>query len=245
RRALAELAWLRRGAYRLFASVFLYPEAQRLTELPQAAAEFRQYDSLLARLAFFAPWRRLLEALAELAATAAGGREELESEYVRLFVVGSRNVRCPLYESYYLEPGGQISGLVEAQLEREYLAGGVVVGRGLGEAPDHLAVELEFMAHLCNQEADAWEEAAAGRISIRPYSRWRSPERLPGPRARHDPGGGGAGAGATVAPNERPPRPIGRSVRRPRRSRRPPERRGAPPVGSAPRASLPGTPPDR
>lgn len=155
---LADVAQLRQGAYRLLGALFLYPETERWTELVAAAPEFQQYEHILARFAFFDSWRRLMTTLSESSPVAVAA---LESEYMRLFLVSTGEPLCAPYESAYLTPPGAASGAVEAQLQGEYVAAGVVVSPGLAEPWDHVAIELEFMAHLCAQEASAWEEVGA------------------------------------------------------------------------------------
>ena len=162
---LAETARLRQGAYRLFAALFLYPDAARLDQIVAAAHEFRQYDPVLARFASFSHWRQLLTVLT---APLDGGLPTLEGEYTRLFLVDPHSLPCPAYETFYRERNGEARGWVEGQLQQAYLTGGVVVEPGLGELPDHIAVELEFMAHLCDQEAAAWE--AVGATGELPHS---------------------------------------------------------------------------
>jgi TorA maturation chaperone TorD len=49
---------------------------------------------------------------------------------------------------------------VAARLAREYADAGLDVSPSLNEPSDHAAVELEFMAFLCDTEARAWEEQA-------------------------------------------------------------------------------------
>ena len=45
-------------------------------------------------------------------------------------------------------------------VEREYATAGLSLSPSLHDMPDHVAVELEFMAFLCAQEASAWEREA-------------------------------------------------------------------------------------
>ena len=49
------------------------------------------------------------------------------------------------------------SGWTAVQLDRDYAAAGFSISSSLIEVPDHVAVELEFMSLLCDQEASAWE----------------------------------------------------------------------------------------
>ncbi len=49
------------------------------------------------------------------------------------------------------------SGRTALQLDRNYAVTGFSISYSLIEVPDHVAVELEFMSFLCDQEASAWE----------------------------------------------------------------------------------------
>lgn len=70
------------------------------------------------------------------------GLEALQAEYVRLFINGLPETVCPPYGSFYLE--GTLMGGSTVKLRDLY------AGHGLhtDEMPDHIAVELEFLALL-------------------------------------------------------------------------------------------------
>jgi len=97
---------------------------------------------------------------------ADGDTAEVEEEYLRLFLVNPEGALCLPYESFYLDPHQQAAGWIAAQLDREYAAAGLTLSPALNELPDHAAVELEFMAFLCDWEAEAWEEAWEERLQI-------------------------------------------------------------------------------
>jgi TorA maturation chaperone TorD/Fe-S-cluster-containing hydrogenase component 2 len=89
---------------------------------------------------------------AALAQDFARPQEGLEAEYTRLFVGPGRPVAHP-YESVYRE--GRVMGDCTLAVRRSYAAEGLAPeGHSL---PDHVAVELDFMAHLARREAQAWE----------------------------------------------------------------------------------------
>jgi TorA maturation chaperone TorD/Pyruvate/2-oxoacid:ferredoxin oxidoreductase delta subunit len=89
---------------------------------------------------------------AALAQDFAGPQEGLEVEYARLFVGPGRPVAHP-YESVYRE--GRVMGDCTLAVRQSYAAEGLAPeGHSL---PDHVAVELEFMAHLAQREAEAQE----------------------------------------------------------------------------------------
>jgi anaerobic sulfite reductase subunit A len=150
---LMELARLRQGCYRFFGALFLYPDEERLTNLTTATGELQEVSESLAAFPFFGPWRRLLTTLQGLT-----DGESIEGEYTRLFVV---NPAAPLYESFYIDPKRRATGWITAQLAREYTERGLALSPSLRKPPDHVAVELEFMAYLCGLEAQTWQREAS------------------------------------------------------------------------------------
>lgn len=153
---LAHLAQFRAVTYRLFSHIFLYPHGERLLAVAAAARELQEQGAVLARFAFFEQWQQLLHQLQGLGERDAG---ELQGKFVSLFSVNAGgDLPCPPYESTYRVPAGQPTGWLLAQVEQEYTAAGLTLSPSLGELPDHLAVEMEFVASLCGQEAQAWEE---------------------------------------------------------------------------------------
>ncbi len=157
-----ELAAFREGAYRLFSQALLYPAEERLAALATATEELDQNDNALAQFAFFADWRRVLACLREV-----GGapRLDLEEQHVALFGASKAGTLCPPYESAFLSPSGQPDPLLMARIEAAYSAIGLVPSPDVGELPDHVAIELEFMALLCGQEVAAWEaDDVAGAV---------------------------------------------------------------------------------
>ncbi len=149
-----ELARTRQVIYQLFGSLFLYPNGDRLAKLQMAAQELLKEDDLWSVFPFRASWLRLLNCLAALP---AGENVSVEEEYVQLFSV---NPKAIPNESVYINPEGGACGLIIAHLEDEYTAAGLALSPAAVEAPDHIAVELEFMAFLCDQEVQAWETGA-------------------------------------------------------------------------------------
>ena len=156
---LAELARLRQGAYRFLGALFLYPDGERVTDLTAAAECLEAEWDALETWATWGAWQRLFLTLQGLAEC---GAAKLEGEYVRLFLV---NPETPLYESFYIDPKRQATGWIGAQLMHEYSERGLTLSPSRGEPPDHVAVELEFMAFLCSLEARAREEEALEEAS--------------------------------------------------------------------------------
>ncbi len=150
-----ELAGFREGAYRLFSQALLYPAGERLAALATAPEELGQDDNVLAQFAFFADWRRVLARVRDV-----GGapRLDLEEQHVALFGASKAGTLCPPYESAFLSPTGQPDALLMARVEAAYSEIGIAPSSETGELPDHVAIELEFMAMLCGLEAAAWED---------------------------------------------------------------------------------------
>ncbi len=150
---VGDLARFRQAAYRLFSTMLLYPDGERLKTVTTVAGELGDQTDFLATSSFFIQWRELLDVLQGLSGVNTAAIQE---EYVQIFMVNPDYAPCLPYESAYAEEGSN-PGWTAVELEREYAAAGLALASSLREAPDHAAVELEFMAFLCNQEASAWE----------------------------------------------------------------------------------------
>lgn len=150
---VADLARFRQAAYRVFSAMLLYPDEERLRTVVTVAGELGDQADSLATFSFFIQWRELLDVLQGLAGTKPAAVEE---QYVHVFTATPTYDPCFPYESAYAESGGS-RGWTAVELEREYAAAGLSLAPSSKEAPDHAAVELEFVAYLCDQEASAWE----------------------------------------------------------------------------------------
>ena len=81
-------------------------------------------------------------------------QEGFESVYINSFDIGTGPaLPCPLYESAYREDTS--SRDITEELLRYYEHFDVRLSDKEKDYPDHLAVELEFMAYLAKKEADA------------------------------------------------------------------------------------------
>lgn len=94
------------------------------------------------------------------------GRLLLECDYNRLFV-GPTRLLAPPYESYYRsepdeEGRGSICGAPMLSVLCEYREHGFDMPDDFVEFPDHMAVELEYLALLADAEAKAWEAGRKG-----------------------------------------------------------------------------------
>ncbi len=78
--------------------------------------------------------------------------QELESEFIRIFINTRKGVAAPLYHSCYhndqyllmKEPSIKMAEILETA--------GMDVGPEIGEPPDHISIELEYLYFLLNQE---------------------------------------------------------------------------------------------
>ncbi|RPJ11795.1 MAG: hypothetical protein EHM36_00785 [Deltaproteobacteria bacterium] len=80
---------------------------------------------------------------------------ELAREYTRLFVNAFPRVVAPPYGAVYLEKDGLVFGKSTSEVLRFYQDMGFGLKENIGDLPDHVAHELEFMGILTGQEAQA------------------------------------------------------------------------------------------
>ncbi len=76
-------------------------------------------------------------------------------EYTRLFINGFPHVIAPPYGSVYLDKDGLVFGKTTAGVLQFYHQTGFTLKEEIGDLPDHIAHELEFMGILTAQEAQA------------------------------------------------------------------------------------------
>ncbi len=80
--------------------------------------------------------------------------EQLAIDHAKLFV-GPFKLLAPPYGSVYLEGGRKVMGESTLDAERRYRTAGLKLSRQVKEAPDHIAIELEFMYYLIFEEIEA------------------------------------------------------------------------------------------
>ena len=144
--SLEELARLRQGMYRVFATGFLAPDADRITNIRNGAAVLETLG--VEAFVFYPEWTEWHDQIRRL-----DDRTELGPEYTRLFVTGSRGAACPPTESYYTSDSirGEVGSLLAA-LRREYERFRITPTGVVADTIDHVAIELEAMAWLCSRE---------------------------------------------------------------------------------------------
>ena len=146
----SSVAELRQGLYRFFAGALLLPDAERLSTLDAAAEVLAGMG--IDDFAFADQWHAMEDALAAVEAV-----EELEGQYVRLFVSDGEGAATPPLESQHLASASDL-GRVTAEVQRAYVELGLEVAPGLPYPTDHVATQMEVMSSLCHREAHAWDE---------------------------------------------------------------------------------------
>ncbi len=101
--------------------------------------------------------------------------DELRLAYTRL-LVGPGPEYAPPYASVHLHPPASgkplLWGPEATVVEAIYREAGVEIAPGQPRVPDHLALELQFMQHLCAREADATAHSATEEAA-----EWRERQR--------------------------------------------------------------------
>lgn len=100
--------------------------------------------------------RDLSDAFDTFARSAGGARPDLPREHVRVFGYVNSLV-CPPYETEYTAEHIFMKTSQMADVAGFYRAFGLQMGEALGERPDHVGAELEFMQVLALKEALALE----------------------------------------------------------------------------------------
>lgn len=146
----AELARLRQGLYRFFASSLAPPDQALLEQLTAAASYLETMD--LDGYAFCREWRVLAGVLASDVTVVT-----LATEHVRLFASGTNGVLCPPIESFYRAGGrNEATADIVTAIQRDYREMGLTT-TSAGEGPDHVTTQLEIMSTLCARESAAWQ----------------------------------------------------------------------------------------
>lgn len=88
---------------------------------------------------------------------------ELATDFAGLFLnAGSRPVHP--YESVYTSPERLMMQEARDRVRQIYAVAGLARSGSLPEPEDHIALEMEFMRHLCARTAEAIEERNAERV---------------------------------------------------------------------------------
>lgn len=152
---MTDLAALRQMSYSLLSAVFLGNWRDTAELISDTASEVLAVSDWAADMSFYSAFREFLQAFSELSSESL---LEIENRYQRLFGPTPSSNPIPLSETSYLVPGAEETGWVLASIERHYTSAGIVSTSASGNVPDHIAVELEFIAFLCGCEANAWAD---------------------------------------------------------------------------------------
>ncbi len=79
-----------------------------------------------------------------------------QQEHSRLFI-GPFSLLAPPYESYY-SGKHTLMGQISSNVEKFYHCAGVAISPDFKDAPDHIILETEFLARLCEMETAAREK---------------------------------------------------------------------------------------
>lgn len=148
----ARLAAQRRDLYALFAGLLIEPVDEAALDLlsGERTESFAEEDEWVGRLS-----RAAREAPIE----------ELRQEFWDLFVVPGKRFVAPV-QSVYLDTreiegervGGLLMGDSAVAVQRALAAAGLERDNARPVPPDHIAVELAFLSHLCERESVAWNQ---------------------------------------------------------------------------------------
>lgn len=155
RDALIELASDRQTVYALLAGAFTAPPS---AETFAAWRDLASQDQAAASLGDAAvPFRRVVE----FARANRDSVHEARQEFMNLFKVPGGRYVAP-YESVYRDTrdieGQQVSGLLMGRsaidVQKWYRLAALDIAEDVRELPDHIGLELGYMAHLCRKEAE-------------------------------------------------------------------------------------------
>lgn len=89
--------------------------------------------------------------------------EQLKIDFSGLFV-GPFKLLAPPYGSVYLESGRQVMGASTVDAQNRYKEAGLDISGNVKEAPDHIALELEFMYYLVFKEIESLEQTGLEKM---------------------------------------------------------------------------------
>ncbi len=90
--------------------------------------------------------------------------EDLAEEFTAFFLGPDSHI-SPHESVQCTDGGGSLWGPETVAVKRYIEAAGFTYDEHFHDIPDHISVELEFMAHLCREEAQAWEAGVTDRAA--------------------------------------------------------------------------------
>ena len=161
---LAELALARRDLYRFLSAAFLAAPA------PELLAKIRDEDFLTALADWFST--EVVENLrrAGQGMETEGFSQAARREYTNLFVVPGGQNLAP-YESVFRDrreiEGREIAGLLlgpsAVAVQQWYRLAALEISEEFKELPDHIGLELHYLAYLCAKEQEFAANGDAGK----------------------------------------------------------------------------------
>ena len=139
--------------YLLFATAFHYPE-QELSDIIKNIRDWITQDYPLLKI--------YTDKLCHIIENTA--LQELQIEYTKLFL-GPANIKALPYASSYLEEDGLLMGETSRWVENIYREINMKVN--VADAPDHVAIELEFLYLLRSKKHFAEE-----RVFLEHFNSW-------------------------------------------------------------------------
>ncbi|NNF84896.1 MAG: molecular chaperone TorD family protein [Deltaproteobacteria bacterium] len=136
----------RGDCFKLLAACFYPPERKMLLDEEVLENLFRLLGAVCPEAAPYA------EGMAR--ALSQAPEEELAVAHAKLFV-GPFELQAPPYGSLYLESQKRMMGESTMEVLKMYQKAGLVLSTSFQDAPDHIAVELEFMYFLIAKELQA------------------------------------------------------------------------------------------
>jgi len=130
--------------YQLLGSTFAFPD-QELYDAVRDGSLLRAITGVCSQLPY-----DLSEAVTKGLAAIEESYTDFESEYIRIFDVGTAGPPCPLYGGVYL--GDRMKIMEDAV--RFYNFFELHMSPQMHELPDHITTELEFMHYLTFREAE-------------------------------------------------------------------------------------------
>jgi len=93
-------------------------------------------------------------------------KQELESEFVRIFINTMGGVSAPLYHSCYHDDQNLLMNKPAVDMAQFLEHAGMDIGPDIGEPRDHLCIELEYLFFLLNQPHAHSDPDLSGHIRM-------------------------------------------------------------------------------
>lgn len=151
---MLEVASTRYVTYRVLASAFLPPTPERIDAIGKMPSEIIG-DPVAARFPYYPAWQ---EFLLELEDFAARPLPEINRLYDLAFNRRDGDQTATLQEMRYRSGSEQERADVTRDLVNRYVNAGLTVGAESNLPPDHISVQLEYLAVLCDLEATGWND---------------------------------------------------------------------------------------